>query len=1312
MNPSPVVASISPSSIIAGSSSALVTVTGSGFTPQSTIQLGATSVATSFVTTTQLTAIVPSAQLASAGTLAVTVVTPSPGGGTSSAANLAVKLVVAVTPPSLTLSVTQTQTFAATITGSSNQGVTWAVNGIAGGNATVGTVDASGDYVAPAMAPSPNTVTLTATSAADPTQQASATVVILNPSPVLSSISPSTLNAGSPNTLATITGSGFTPQSSVLLGATALATTFASLTQLTATIPGAQLATAGTLGVQVVNPSPGGGTSSAANLVVKLVVAVTPPNPTLFVTQMQTFAATITGSSNQGVTWAVNGIAGGNATWGTVDASGNYTAPATPPSPNTVTLTATSTADPTQQASAAVVILNPSPVLSSISPSTLSAGSPNTLATITGSGFTPQSSVLLGTTPLATTFSSATQLMATFPAAQLTSGGTLAVSVVNPSPGGGTSSAANLVVKLVVAVTPPNPTLFVTQIQPFVATITGSSNQGVTWAVNGIAGGNATWGTVDALGNYTAPAIPPSPNTVTLTATSTADPTASASASVQVVSPSPVVTSISPTSVNAGSPNTVITVTGSGFTPQSTVQLGGTSIATSFVTSTQLTATLPAAQLVSAGTLLVDVVTPSPGGGTSGTANLTVIVVTVAVNPPISTVFVGQTQTFTPTVTSASSLSVTWSVNGIAGGNAVVGTVDASGNYNAPAIPPTPNTLTLTATSVADPTKSASAALTILYPAPLLTSLTPAAVLSGTGATTVTLTGSNFFPFSAVAVGGAFVTTTFLSSTQLSISVPATMLTSPAVLNLTVSNSGPGGGVTAPLSMTVVSTGQVTATNNLLVAQYSISSPRDATMSVEFGPDTNYGLKTWSQPVPTGGGTINMLVAGMKQTTTYHMRATLVFPDGSQFVDSDKTFTTGTLAASLVPQVTVTNPSGLMPSPGVLMGHLVNFFVPNYAPLSTVAFDMQGNVIWYYNPGIPNDLPQPIKLMPNGHIIVNLGGVGPGVNVVQEIDLAGNIIRQFTPADLTQWLANAGYSITVANIHHDLLILPNGHLILLVNSIKYYDNLPGFPGTTGVIGDLLLDVDPNNNVTWVWSTFDRLDVNRHPAGFPDWTHSNGLVYSQDDGNLLLSIRHQSWVIKIDYRDGQGTGDIIWRLGYQGDFTIDSGLNPDWQYAEHYPSLASPNSTGVFNLMVYDNGDDRVMDSLGASRCGPPYPTTFNKTNVAGTIQCYTRAVNFQVNEYTRTVSTTWQYNASPIYSFWGGSTQLLSTGNYVMDLNTPADIDPVSGNPIPPLDDEPGARYLELTPDQPPRVVMQMEVTNQNAYRLTHLPSLYPGVQW
>jgi hypothetical protein len=86
--------------------------------------------------------------------------------------------------------------------------------------------------------------------------------------------------------------------------------------------------------------------------------------------------------------------------------------------------------------------------------------------------------------------------------------------------------------------------------------------------------------------------------------------------------------------------------------------------------------------------------------------------VTVAISPGTASVTIEQGTQFTAAVTNASDMSVTWSVNGTTGGNSTVGTISSSGAYAAPGKVPT-GAITVTATSVADPTKSDSATVTV-----------------------------------------------------------------------------------------------------------------------------------------------------------------------------------------------------------------------------------------------------------------------------------------------------------------------------------------------------------------------------------------------------------------------------------------------------------------------------------------------------------------------------------------------------------------------------------------------------------------------
>jgi hypothetical protein len=275
-------------------------------------------------------------------------------------------------------------------------------------------------------------------------------------------------------------------------------------------------------------------------------------------------------------------------------------------------------------------------------------------------------------------------------------------------------------------------------------------------------------------------------------------------------------------------------------------------------------------------------------------------------------------------------------------------------------------------------------------------------------------------------------------------------------------------------------------------------------------------------------------------------------------------------------------------------------------------------------------------------------------------------------------------------------------LILLTNYVLNCTQITGCVGTDDVVIDALVDLDENHDPVWVWDALKHpcsstsgpcLDINRQPMSWPDWTHSNTVVYSPDDGNLLLSMRHQFWVLKIDYEDGQGTGDILWRLGPQGDFTlmkggVEDGDIDDWFYAQHYANIVSPNSTGVFNLLVFDNGDERGLFDVPSNPCG-----------VSGGPACYSQVPILQVDEAGKTATLLWQDDLSPVYSYYGGSVQILNDNNVIMGICAPSN-------------DHSGSRYMEVTQAPSPVIVLRMEVTGQNAYRMIHVPSLYPGVQW
>ncbi len=213
------------------------------------------------------------------------------------------------------------------------------------------------------------------------------------------------------------------------------------------------------------------------------------------------------------LTFYVNGIAGGNAVLGTIDSNGLYTAPAVVPVPNTITITSAATSNPSYPpGSVALGVLNPIPVLTSVTPAGFAEGT--SMVTVNGSQFVYGAQISWNGTPVTTTFVSSTQLVASIAAPNP---GTFPLLVSNPNPGSANSATANVKVA-------PGQVAFLLQSQTgsdvrvtnsinFGLTVSGTNNTGVTLAINGVAGGNAQVGTAvsnpDGSITYTAPAVVP-----------------------------------------------------------------------------------------------------------------------------------------------------------------------------------------------------------------------------------------------------------------------------------------------------------------------------------------------------------------------------------------------------------------------------------------------------------------------------------------------------------------------------------------------------------------------------------------------------------------------------------------------------------------------------------------------------------------------------------------------------------------------------------------------------------------------------------
>ena len=408
-----------------------------------------------------------------------------------------------------------------------------------------------------------------------------------------------------------------------------------------------------------------------------IVVSVLPLSATLTTGAAQVFNATVTattGSPSTAVTWSVNGVAGGNSNVGTITANGSatavYTAPAEPPASPTVSVTATSVADNSKTASAAVTIVCGG--ASSISPASANVALGSTQSFTASFCPAPTWPIVWdvngipgGNTALGTIASTSAAVAQYTAPLNLPPNNPVTIHAVT---GGVTVSASITIVSTVgVTVAPSATSVAITQRTTLTPTVTNSPNTAVTWTVNGIPNGNTILGQICQLAtvpciapagpasgsvDFLAPAAVPASNPVTVTATSAADPTRSGAAIVIITGPT---------------------------------AAASVSISPPFAFVAPSTATL-------------------------------------------------SQQRFVATVTGNSNTSVTWTVQSAVPGQgcsgAGCGSVDATGLYSAPTMAPSPNGIAVIATSVADGTKSATATVAITS-GPAIEVILPSSVMAG-----------------------------------------------------------------------------------------------------------------------------------------------------------------------------------------------------------------------------------------------------------------------------------------------------------------------------------------------------------------------------------------------------------------------------------------------------------------------------------------------------------------------------------------------------------------------------------------------------
>ncbi|MDX2178050.1 MAG: IPT/TIG domain-containing protein [Bryobacteraceae bacterium] len=800
---------LDPASAVAGGSSFSLRVTGTGFAAGSVVQwnagAGVQSLATGFQSTTQLTAIVPDTLIATPGDAFITVL--NPGGASSNAVTFRTESVVG-SPPTIAADTGLTPATAtsggpafdmrilgtgfqrgATIQWNTGTGIQTLTGGFVSPTEMLvlvpqGLIASAGVAFVAVVNPggaTSNAAVFRILTAAGTTPTITATA----------GVTPDARQAGQGTFSITVRGTNYVNGSVVQwnsgTGPQALTTGFVSATELTALVPAALTATPLRAFITVQNP---GGTVS--NSVTFDVTGAVPILASISASSAPAgspaFTLTVTGTNFQSgstIVWQGTDLPTVVASATSASATVPANLLATPGAFNVAVRNSIGLSN-----SLTFTVGGPSLVL--LSPASVLAGAPGFTLTAGGANFLPGAQIFWGGSALSTTFLSPTQLTAPVPASLIAAPGAVNVTVQNP--GGAASNPQPFSIGSAPAVAGLAPSFTASGSAAFALTVAGSNfraGDAVLWngaqlpttfvsATQLSAQVPATLVAAAGLVNVSvlaAGGILSNPVTFTVTG--------------------PILTGLNPASVVAGSGAFTLTVTGSNFVNGAAVIWNGTSLATSFLGASQLSAQVPASLVANAG--VVTIVVQSPGGSASMPLSLSIS----TPSPPVVTSLapasaIAGAGSFQLTVTGSGFVpgaSVQW-------GGAALPTIFVSATQLAALVDQSLIVSAGPITVVAqNPNSGASNSVRFNVNGPAIVGITPGTVSAGAQGFNVTVTGNNFLPGSVVLWNGTVLPTAFISATQLSAPVAASLVASQGTASVTVQN--PGGAVSTAATFTI-----------------------------------------------------------------------------------------------------------------------------------------------------------------------------------------------------------------------------------------------------------------------------------------------------------------------------------------------------------------------------------------------------------------------------------------------------------------------------------------------------------------------------
>ncbi len=414
-------------------------------------------------------------------------------------------------------------------------------------------------------------------------------------------------------------------------------------------------------------------------------------------------------------------------------------------------------------------------------------------------------------------------------------------------------------------------------------------------------------------------------------------------------------------------------------------------------------------------------------------------------------------------------------------------------------------------------------------------------------------------------------------------------------LNVSVRNVDTGDAAHASAHFELQSLAQggipvITATSHPLIYLYSAPAcAAGSRMRVQF--TSSDGGQHYTSYRDCGSGmSMNFTLAGLAAQSEYSVRHT---------IDTGSELQQGPVIklATAPPSLDFVARTVMQPWPAAAQDGILLQATTASNPLAT---DLNGKVVWYY-PGTidfaregPFFLTRPDSGGYLWGIIQNLAG-DPSQQYVRQFDLTGRTVLQTNAARVSEQLVAMGKH-PIGAFHHEARRLPDGNIAVLASVEQILTDVQG-AGPVDILGDMIVVMDSNLQVVWAWDTFDHLDPARVATmnekcpfgGCPplflaaaanDWTHGNA-ISPTPDGNLLYSTRSQDWVIKIDYSKGQGSGNVLWRIGKDGDFHYNSSDRYPWFSHQHDAQLLSDNAT----LVLFDNGNLRKMSDPSANSRG-------------------------------------------------------------------------------------------------------------------------------